>query len=326
MPAISLIIASYNSAGYLGEMLDSIRTQTFADFEVLLIDDGSTDHTAELTKQVAKDDERIRYIYQNNAGVSVARNTGLAAAQGEYVAFADADDILHPDYLCTLIRLARENDADITLCGINVFNDAEPCQFNGINSPAHTLTSIQAVKQLLRGNIAPNIWNRLYRATLAKKRQFIPGLQLGEDLIYSAEIFSDADRICRCDMPLYGYRKRDGSLLSTYKPSLIADRLTMLSALKKCLNQNIQDAELQALFDIFTIRHVAYYGMKDLLRAKQLDVDLYRKLAKALRSEADLSLGKLSQANIPKNIKKWVAFPLIHPWLGERFLQYQSQR
>jgi glycosyltransferase involved in cell wall biosynthesis len=95
-PKVSAIIPAYNYAEYLSKAIDSVLSQTFVDYEVIVVDDGSTDNTAGI---VAKYGERVRYIYQKNAGLSTARNTGIEAARGEYVAFLDADDAWLPDYL-----------------------------------------------------------------------------------------------------------------------------------------------------------------------------------------------------------------------------------
>jgi glycosyltransferase involved in cell wall biosynthesis len=97
MPKVSVIIPAYNSMTYLPETVDSVFKQTFTDFEVLIVDDGSSDNIAEWTKQIK--DPRVNLIFQQNQGVSVARNTGIAHAQGEYIAFLDADDLWQPTKL-----------------------------------------------------------------------------------------------------------------------------------------------------------------------------------------------------------------------------------
>lgn len=102
MGLISLIIPIFNAEKTLQRCLDSVRQQTYSNLEVILIDDGSTDGSRNICMSYTKRDSRLRYLYQPNAGVSAARNLGLDAATGTYVAFLDSDDWLSPDYLARL--------------------------------------------------------------------------------------------------------------------------------------------------------------------------------------------------------------------------------
>jgi len=120
---ISIIIPAYNVAGYIGETLASVFAQTFSDFEVLIINDGSPDTTA-LEGALTPYRERIRYLKQANRGASAARNAGLNAAQGELVAFLDADDLWLPNYLEEQLRFIREQHFDFVCADATVFDDA----------------------------------------------------------------------------------------------------------------------------------------------------------------------------------------------------------
>src|SRR5947209_609603 len=95
-PAVSVIIPAYNYATYLPKAIDSVLKQRFTNYEIIVVDDGSTDNTADL---IAKYGDRVRYVYQKNAGLPSARNTGIKAARGDYVGFLDADDEWHPNFL-----------------------------------------------------------------------------------------------------------------------------------------------------------------------------------------------------------------------------------
>jgi len=121
MPAVSVIIPSYNSGRYLAEAIQSVLDQTYHDFEVIIVDDGSTDNTGEVTRQF--DDSRVRYIRQENKGLSAARNTGVNAASGEYIAFLDADDAYLPDKLGSQIKfLENQPSVDVIMDGWVVVN------------------------------------------------------------------------------------------------------------------------------------------------------------------------------------------------------------
>ena len=115
-PSISIIVPVYKAEPYLHRCVDSLLAQTFTDFEVLLIDDGSPDRSGEICDDYARKDARVRVFHQENGGVSVARQRGLDEALGEYTIHADPDDWVEPDMLEALYRKAKEDDADMVIC------------------------------------------------------------------------------------------------------------------------------------------------------------------------------------------------------------------
>ena len=119
MPAISVIVPVYKAENCLSQCVDSILAQTFQDFEILLIDDGSPDQSGALCDEYAAKDSRIRVFHKENGGVSSARNLGLAQAAGTYIAFADSDDWMEPEELETLYGLIVEHGADSAGCAHN---------------------------------------------------------------------------------------------------------------------------------------------------------------------------------------------------------------
>ena len=122
MPKVSVIIPAYNVAPYIGETLDSVFSQTLADYEVIVINDGSPD-TEALERELARFGDRVRYLKQENRGASAARNAGLRAARGEFVAFLDADDLWLPNYLDAQIEFMIDRDCDLVCADAEVFSD-----------------------------------------------------------------------------------------------------------------------------------------------------------------------------------------------------------
>lgn len=116
MPKVSVIVPVYKAEGYLHRCVDSILAQTFTDFELLLIDDGSPDRSGEICDEYAKKDSRIRVIHKENGGVSSARQRGLDESVGEYTIHADHDDWVEPEMLDELYKKAKEEDADMVIC------------------------------------------------------------------------------------------------------------------------------------------------------------------------------------------------------------------
>lgn len=123
MPIVSIIIPAYNVAPYIGETLDSVFAQTFTDYEVIVINDGSPD-TEELERELARFTDLVNYVKQKNRGASAARNAGLRRARGEFVAFLDADDLWLPSYLDEQIKFIRERNCDLVCADAEVFSDS----------------------------------------------------------------------------------------------------------------------------------------------------------------------------------------------------------
>ncbi|WP_018212550.1 glycosyltransferase family 2 protein [Desulfitobacterium hafniense] len=117
MPAISVIMLTYNRENLVGRAIESILYQTFCDFEFILVDNGSTDRSGFICDSYAMKDPRIRVIHRERGNIGSGRNTGLDAAKGEYIAFIDDDDYAEPDFLEFLYNLVSENDADVSICG-----------------------------------------------------------------------------------------------------------------------------------------------------------------------------------------------------------------
>lgn len=116
MPEISIITPVYQAEKFLKKCVDSILSQSFTDWELLLVDDGSTDKSSEICRTYAEQDARIRYHQKENGGVSSARNAGVALAEGRYITFVDSDDFAAEDLLETLYRLAEKYDAEMSIC------------------------------------------------------------------------------------------------------------------------------------------------------------------------------------------------------------------
>ena len=138
-PCVSIIVPVYNTAEFIHIAIDSVLQQTFRNFELLLIDDGSTDNSLEILKRLQKADERVRIVTETNAGPGIARNNGIKRARGEYMAFLDADDMFEPSMLESLYNEARKNKLDIALCDYDVYItkkkelvSAVPCEHSDI--------------------------------------------------------------------------------------------------------------------------------------------------------------------------------------------------
>ena len=212
---ISIIVPVYNVENYLKECLDSILAQTYKNIQVLLVDDGSKDNSGKIAQEYAAKDSRLRYIYQDNKGLSGARNTGIKKADGEYIAVVDSDDWVEPDYIETMLKTALEKDADVTVCGF-VKESKEPKELR-IENRAYSRTSAMGVlsniftDEYLVMNVA---WNKLYKKNIFDKVQYAEG-KLHEDEYTIHRVIDQADLICTIDKVLYHYRLRDDSIMGS---------------------------------------------------------------------------------------------------------------
>ena len=114
---ISVVIAAYNTEKYIAKCLESLKKQTYTDFEIIVVVDGATDKTLDICEEFSKQDSRFITVYRKNGGLAAARNTGLKKCTGEYIAFVDSDDYVSPDYLEVLVNAIKMNNCDISACG-----------------------------------------------------------------------------------------------------------------------------------------------------------------------------------------------------------------
>ena len=188
---MSVIVPVYNVGSYLGPCLESIRAQTYPRLEVLLVDDGSTDGSAILCQGIARSDRRFRLLSQANAGVSAARNTGLAQATGKYLQFVDGDDLLSPRATEVLVHSAEATGADLVIAHfIRVEGDRQAQK--GHIKGERLLTRQEFAQEMVK---APAnyyygvLWNKLYRRGIvsAQGLSFAPEVSWGEDFLFNLE-------------------------------------------------------------------------------------------------------------------------------------------
>ena len=225
-PEISIIVPAYRVESYLPACIDSVLAQTFDNWELLLIDDGSPDACGAICDGYAQRDSRIKAIHQTNAGVSAARNTGLEAHTGSLLTFLDGDDMIAPLYLQRLLEVMQQTGCDIAGCGEITFSDTPDISVTASQQPKQ-YSGPQAYELMLyqTSRLTSSVWGKLYRSSLWDTVRYTPGLWY-EDLEVSARIFLQAYSIAYTSEPLYLYRQHKGSFLHTFRP----ERLHVLRA------------------------------------------------------------------------------------------------
>ena len=208
---ISVIVPVYNAENYLSACLDSILSQTYQDFEIILIDDGAKDASGQICDAYAGKDPRIQVVHQENGGVSRARNRGLELATGELISFIDSDDTLEPDMYELLVRVMQEHNADISHCGYKHIVGEEIRLVHDTKRVIPQNTQ-EALDCFVDGRLfGGGLWNKLYRRELLDGLSFREDLKNNEDILFNFEAFRRANRSVFADYPLYNYIARVGT-------------------------------------------------------------------------------------------------------------------
>lgn len=233
MPKFSIIIPLYNAERYIGQCLDSIAEQSYPDFEVIIVDDGSTDNGALIAKSMAEKDPRFVYYYKENGGVSSARNLGIDKAKGEWISFVDADDLLLPDALTTFANLCSDNDIEMAM-GTYI---EESYLLKECFKEARTFDLILSRDRIIELMFMPHLynyqgsaWGKVYRRDLLNDNhiRFNTSIAINEDRLFCVEyICLITQRVRFTSFPVYKYIKRAdgtmGSFSNSFKPTLLSD-------------------------------------------------------------------------------------------------------
>lgn len=276
-PAVSIIIPVYNVAKWLDECLESVVGQTFSDFEVLLVDDGSTDDSSKICDKWIQKDERIKVIHKTNEGLSATRNRGVLEAKGKYIAFLDADDWLDHTFLEKMYWRAIENNADLVECDIWRYNDIDHTR---IYSPCYGALKVDYSKEehMIYGNVA--IWKLLIRRKFwIDNKFFFYDCHSPATPVY-ALLIAKANRIENVKEALYFYRRfRAGSL--TMNPRLDKENKVVGIRAFEYLLDNFKIHGLEEKFE-GCLEQIIKHKMTDLLAAffYRTDMENYKLLSK----------------------------------------------
>lgn len=219
MPTVSVILPVYNAELFLRACMDSILAQTFTDFELICINDGSKDSSAEILQEYANDDSRVRIYHQENAGVFAARNAGLDLAQGEFIQFTDADDAMEPQMLEIMLNSLESQQADVAYCLWKLPREAT----NQVGMTQFDLNAIrtQVFEDGLYATFAHHIpstwmlWFKTFRASIIQGLRFPEGKKY-KDLSFLWDVLLRRPRVVRVDEPLYHYTENPESLVGKY--------------------------------------------------------------------------------------------------------------
>lgn len=218
---LSIIVPVYNTEQYIDVCLSSIKNQKYITYEVILINDGSSDGSSNLLKFWEKSDNRFRYIEQSNRGLSVARNTGIDLVRGKYIAFLDSDDWFYDDTcLQRMCSLAEEFNADVVAGNVlSVYSNCKSHLWDSKSSVFFSDKEIMSGKdffsRMIRNNCyVPMVYNYIYRTSYIQTNNFtfFPNL-IHEDELWTPQVLLSANKVVYSDIQHYCYRQREGSIM-----------------------------------------------------------------------------------------------------------------
>ncbi len=277
---ISIILPVYNVEKYLDDCLDSIAQQDNSSYEILAIDDGSTDNGLQILNYRAQKDSRIRVFSQRNKGVASARNVGLRNAIGQYVLFVDGDDLLCPTALSALHEIIEKNNPDIVSFGLMPFSETLSTSADEGNSQKIFQINKQQFFDLIYGRglktkypISGFACTKIFKRALLHDQFFNENLKLHEDENFFANlalILPENARILVLDAPLYGYRERATSLVHTHNLVRLQNLYSSRRAIHRICPENSKQkstahqARLEALIKLmrYSLQHGRHGGFK----------------------------------------------------------------
>lgn len=275
-PQISIIVPVYNTAEYLERCIGSIIKQDFTEWELLLIDDGSTDNSLFICKKIEAKDCRIKVFSQNNSGVSAARNKGLNEALGQYICFIDSDDYIEPNYLSSLYKY---REYDLVICGyyVDLYSDNLTLKKQEKHIPTHLdlklIKNKINLKDLFLSGMMNSNWNKLYKARIINNNhlKFKP-YPINEDNIFTLEYIMHISSIYTTQDLLYHWIRIDNRLTGVDSiPSNIVEIYNEAHLLTRSFLQNNLIAD-QIFYYSYQLIILKYFSSINLGKEKRQSV------------------------------------------------------
>ena len=270
---ISIIVPVYNVEEYLKQCLDSILEQTFSNYEVILVNDGSTDSSGLICQEYAEKDVRIRYFEKENGGISDARNYGIEQVKGEYLTFVDSDDFLDASHLNVLYNALVDNDVDISIVNYANYQTSTATFYLHTFGEYYekTYTSEELIDDLSfleRNDLSfSTLWGSLYKKNVFSFLRFLKGV-IGEDVALIYKMYTQVDKIVYVHKDTYIYRENDSGIskskiypLVTAQLNHIAERLALLAIMGYDVTKHFKHYRTFLEITEYNMRMV--WGMED---------------------------------------------------------------
>ena len=253
-PTISIIVPVYNTSIYLEQCLNSINNQSFKDYEVICVDDGSSDNSLHILKKYEKIIKNFKVISQKNQGVAVARNTGLANACGDYIVFIDSDDFVKENYLEVLYNESCKTNADVVICNFYRYYERSKLSLPVVYKKSKGLYSKEEILKSLIPDILIHsyLWNKLWKRELFDNLQF-PLIKY-EDIAIMCKLFNKVKKVSIINDTLYYYRIRKTSIVRNYSISTQNDYVKAYGLIRLFIHEENLYNKFKFTFNLLTIK------------------------------------------------------------------------
>lgn len=310
MAEVSIIVPVYQVEKYISQCIDSILAQTFTDFELILVDDGSNDKSGDICDEYAEKDERVRVLHKENGGLSDARNKGMDQAVGNYFMFVDSDDYIAPTMVEYLYKNILNEDADIAICNYLHFFENDSKKNFPTNNKAEVLLGAEIFynrKNERNYGFWTVAWNKLYKTETFKKFRFRFG-KYHEDEFWANDIYQMDIKVVTISECLYYYRQRDNSIM---KKKSIKKSFDIIEAFQERIYVYLKE---QKSFD--QAYKVLIFSLEHLNESKRLitNSDEKKLFIQAEKRTKDI-VKKLRKRNLTKIQKVSLVFIGMNPCL-----------
>ncbi|MGH4118115.1 glycosyltransferase family 2 protein [Clostridium sp.] len=307
MPQISIIVPIFNGAKYINNCIEMIINQTFKDFELLIIDDGSTDNSKKMCKEYAEIDSRIKVISKTNGGTWAARNRGIDESIGKYIIFFDCDDWYEDNLLSEMYKCIEINNVDLVIAGqtnVTVDKNGKTIRRKVVLPQSHTFhTSDEILKNyiiLRKEEIGDTLWNKIYSAEIIKKNNLkFENYKRGEDCIFNTNYYEVIDKCTILGSAHYSYRIENSNPVwlkysENYLNMVLEENNTIISKLEKWGKYDNEAIEYQSTHFIYRIIEY-FFGV---VSSKNLNFENKRETAFNIISDENVKLNlKVSNVN-----------------------------
>lgn len=291
MPRLSIIVPVYKVEPYIHKCVDSILMQTYTDFELILVDDGSPDRCGKICDDYAKKDKRISVIHKENGGLSDARNFGIEAAKGEIIGFIDSDDTVDENMYKSMIDYMDENQLD-AVCADTYIVRNENKRFNPRYSADKIWSHDEAIDEILSGRLDNAACNKIYKRSVIADIRYPKG-RIYEDVATTYKFIFNCQKVGYMSRPFYNYYKRKGSIVtSAFNSKSRNDNFIGYSERLEFARRNklscVQECEEQCLDTALATMTAFYANSEDETSNRFRDVDAFIK--KCIKDNKDYKL------------------------------------
>ncbi len=298
MPELSIIVPIYNGEEYLKKCLDSILAQTYKDFEVILVDDGSRDCSLEICREYEKKDSRVVVFHKENAGLVAARKSGLALAKGEYIGFVDCDDYIDDDMYQALMQTAKKDRADIVVGGILYeYPSRTVVKYNKIPQGFYNREAIEkrvipkmlAYSGFVNAGMLSGVVVKVFKREVLVKAlpKVYDNLRIGEDIAITAYSFMNAESATIVKMAAYHYIQSEGSMIR--KTDI--NRFNHICSLYECL-MKVDNADYKSQINQYISRLVFDACVEIVLKSGYKTSKIHKTLRQILRHKISQTVFK----------------------------------